>query len=200
MHTHIFLGAVRKQLSSPFVLGVLIFFIREGISKGRWLEFNILRWPFLIQSPPRKKERKKRGERKGKKEGRKIRIKYLFFTRIWKLSPESNSRSLWCWPPGCLEKEKSIKSKSCNWLRCNWQTDTLFSLSLEWVSDRQTVAWVAVGGLKVSSVFWDSNIFSTETDKRIMSWGIFKGFSQFATQINLVFKHVRFLGCNDWKC
>lgn len=71
MHTHILLGAVRKQLSSPFVLGVLIFFfIREDISK----EFNILRWPFLIQSPPRKKEVGV-GGRKGTKEGRKIQIK-----------------------------------------------------------------------------------------------------------------------------
>ena len=73
MHTHIFLGTVKKQLSSPFVLGVIIFFlICEGISQERWLEFNILRWPFLIQSPPRKKERKKgwggRWRRKGKKE------------------------------------------------------------------------------------------------------------------------------------
>lgn len=77
MHTHILLGAVRKQLSSPFVLGVLIFFfIREDISK----EFNILRWPFLIQSPPRKKERSWDGGEK-RNEGRKKNSNKVSFLR-----------------------------------------------------------------------------------------------------------------------
>lgn len=59
MHTSIFLGAVRKQLALPFVLGVVclcVCFLLEKISKERHLEFSVLRSSFLIQPPPRKRK------------------------------------------------------------------------------------------------------------------------------------------------